>query len=127
MKAYIKPNTLSFSIVSSNLIAASKEIGVTTPMGGFYYCSKPGCKTKNPLKWSDTASDYRDKRGNYSLSDWDGEKIWQYIGCYEYKSNGSGIEGEDFYGTYIKEGTQWDLYINAKGEYLVESCPNGVH
>ena len=130
MKAYIKPNTLSFSIVSSNLIAASKELGVTTPMGGFYYCSKSGCKTDNPLGWSKYESDSRDLDKNKEsigrFGSWR-DKVWQYIGCYEYKSNGSGQNCEVFHGTSICEGTQWDLFINANNEYYVRPCPDGVH
>ena len=132
MKAYIKPNTLSFSIVSSNLIAASKEIGVTTPMGGFYYCSKSGCAAKHGLEWNENSFDCRDLDKNKNALCFLGfptgmKKVWQYIGCYEYKSNGSGQNCEDFHGTSICEGTQWDLFINSSNKYYVRRCPDKVH
>lgn len=133
MRQYIKPNTESFSVITNTLIAASKELGVETPEGGFYYCTKPGCKTDNPLTWNDTASDSRDitetvwKEGMFGIPYPDEVKKWQYIGCYEYKSNGSDVTCENFYGTQICEGTQWDLFINANGEYYVRACPDGVH
>ena len=132
MKAYIKPNTLSFSIVSSNLIAASKEIGVTTQMGAFYYCSKSGCAAKHGLEWNENSFDCRDLDKNKNdLCFWGiptgKSKVWQYIGCYEWKSNGSGQNCEVFHGTSICEGTQWDLFINANNEYYVRSCPDDVH
>lgn len=121
---------MSFSVVSSDFMVASKELGVTTPMGGFYYCSKSGCKTDNPLTWNSRKSDSRDldeNKNRKGWNDWNFKKYWQYIGCYEYKSNGSGIDCESFHGTTICEGTQWDLFINANGDYYVRSCPDGVH
>ena len=136
MKAYNKPCMMSFSVVSSDFMVASKELGVTTPMGGFYYCNKAGCKTDNPLNWNETESDSRDITESQWVEDsripiWGGYyktvKVWQYIGCYEYKSNGSGVDCEIFHGTSICEGTQWDLFINANNEYYVRPCPDGVH
>lgn len=132
MKQYIKPNTQSFSVISNALIAASKELGVETPQGGFYYCSKAGCRTENPLTWNENKEEGRDLDKNYIpkrdyLISSFFKKEWQYIGCYEYKSNGSGVDCEVFHGTTICEGTQWDLFINANSEYYVRSCPDGVH
>ena len=133
MRQYIKPNTESFSVITNTLIAASKELGVETPEGGFYYCTKSGCKTDNPLTWDTTAYDSRDTGDDtdiisgYILGWPIYKKEWQYIGCYEYKSNGSDVTCEYFHGTQICEGTQWDLFINANGEYYVRACPDGVH
>lgn len=130
MRQYIKPNTESFSVITNTLMAASKELGVETPEGGFYYCSNSGCAAKYGLTWNSYSKDSRDLDSNKELlgrnNAWK-TKVWQYIGCYEYKSNGSDVKCESFYGTQICEGTQWDLYINASGEYYVTSCPDGVH
>lgn len=119
------------SVATTLLIAASKNV-IETPTGGFYECSNSGCRP-NSYTYNENVSDSR----NITL---DGEQTgtflgfpiyekirYQYIGCYEYKSNGSGITCEDFHGTNICEGTQWDLFINADGKYYVRSCPDGVH
>lgn len=134
MKQYIKPNTESFSVITNSLIAASKELGVETPEGGFYYCSKPGCAADYGTTWNSDSFDCRDRDENKNLVCFFGrptgkQKVWQYIGCYEYKSNGSGVTSEYFHGTLIKEGTQWDLYINSATppEYYLVRCPDGVH
>lgn len=128
MKAYIKPNMVSFSVVSNDFMVASMEVGVTTPMGALYYCSNNGCKTDNPLTWSNYRSDTRDRNADFKKKSEVGRnekwtKTWQYIGCYQYHSNGSGVTCETYYNALLCENTQWDLFINANGEYHFKECP----
>ncbi|MBQ8521857.1 MAG: hypothetical protein IJ456_10930 [Bacteroides sp.] len=142
MKQYIKPQIYCQYFNTQPIMSASRQADITTPKGGFYECSNSGCRP-NSYVWADV-SDSRNITETVTgtrtetLPDWLGGgtievpysetiKLWQYIGCYEYKSNGSGVTCEDFHGTTICEGTQWDLFINADGDYYVRSCPDGVH
>ena len=115
MKTYIKPNISSYNISTHKFIASSQIIetpDINTAVGGFYECNHDGCRPID-YKWKNN-SDSRNKRIN-------GTK-YQYIGCYEYKSNGSDVTCEWFYTMDICEGKRYDLFINASGSYYVEVC-----
>ena len=129
MKAYIKPNISSYSITTHKFIASSQVIetpDIETVVGGFYECSNSGCRPNN-YTWANN-NDRRNVRLDANKNEtYKGGTKYQYIGCYEFKSNGGNIKCETFHGTYICEGSQWDLFINANGDYFVRRCPDGVH
>ena len=121
-------------VATQQMIAASNSTpDIPTAVGGFYNCSLAECKPSydNPLIYdANKTDDSRDRDINRKTLHWwqfNGPidkyvKHWQYVGCYEYKSNGSGVLCETFYGTEICEGTRWDLLINSNGEFLVVEC-----
>lgn len=103
-------------VATQQMIAASKPApDIPTTTGGFYECSRRSCKSNNSI-WG---WDWRDQEIN--------GKMYYYLGCFEYKPNGSTKKCENFHGTEICEGTQWDLYKSDDGSYIVELCPDGVH
>ena len=123
----------SIEVATQQMIASSKPApDISTGTGGFYECSLGACKSTyaNPLTYVSSATDGRDrdidKRTKtyveFNVPGVTFEKYWQYVGCHEYKSNGSGILCETFYGTEICEGTRYDLFINSNGEFLVIKC-----
>ena len=131
MKAYNKPCIFSYNINTNKFIASSQPLetpDIPTIVGGFYECSNRGCRP-NSYTYSDWNTDSRNIRLNDNKEevDWPNGTKYQYIGCYEYKSNGGSVTCEDFHGTNICEGSQWDLFINKNGNYYVRPCPDGVH
>lgn len=135
MKAYKKPCISSYTINTHKLIASSQPLetpDIPTQIGGFYECSKSGCRP-NSYVYNENINDWR----NITRYEQTGTNKWgipiyenvryQYIGCYEFKSNGGDIKCQDFHGTRVCEGTQWDLYINSNDKYYVDECPSKVH
>ena len=115
MKAYTKPFISSYNISTHKLIASSQPIetpDIPTNVGGFYECNNKGCRP-NDYQWANN----NDSRNKYI----NGTK-YQYIGCYEYKSNGSNVECEFFHTQDICEGKRYDLFISSTGGYHVEVC-----
>ena len=116
MKAYNKPCISSYNINTHKLIASSQPIetpDIPTVVGGFYECNRSGCRPDDYV-WNNNNNDSRNKNIN-------GTK-YQYIGCYEFKSNGGDVKCEFFYTQEICEGKRYDLYISQAGNYYVEVC-----
>ena len=120
MKAYISPKIYSYKCISTPVIAASRIV-VDTQEGGFYECGRTVCQPKD-YTWTDND----DSRNIYRWVNYRRVK-YQYIGCYEYKSNGSGVTQEYFHGYLISEGMQYDLYVDASNNYYVDECADGKH
>ena len=127
-RKFIAPLVTSMEVATQQMIAASSGINIETPEGvvfSFGYCSNSGCKTNNPLTWDENAYDSRDKR-EYVDGSWWPVKVWQYIGCYQLTSTKDN-DCQPFYNVTACEGDQYDLFINAKGEYYAEPCASGKH
>ena len=108
-------------VATQQMIAASSSTEVPdipTEIGGFYNCNRNSCKSNYDKGW-DWDWDWRDKEIN--------GVHYRYLGCFEFKSNGGSVKCQDFHGTIICEGTQWDLYKSDNGKYIVEECPDGPH
>ena len=132
-KKFTAPLVTSMEVATQQMIAASSGVNIETPAGvvfSFGYCSKSGCKTSNPLTWDENASDNRDKREFVQVGDniWDYDyvKVWHYIGCYQLTSTKDN-DCQPFYNVTACVGEQYDLFINAKGEYYAEPCADGKH
>ena len=130
MRQYIKPQIINHVCTIAPIMVASRNI-VNTTVGDFYECGRSACK---PLSytWVNNNDSRNIRRYEQTgTNDWGFPQYdyvkYQYIGCYEYRSNGSGIDNANFHGTTIYEGMQYDLYINASGGYYVEECEDGKH
>lgn len=129
-RKFTAPLVTSMEVATQQMIAASSGVNIETPDGvvfSFGYCSNSGCKTSNPLTWDENASDSRDKREyKYVGGSLRRVKVWQYIGCYQLTSTKDN-DCQPFYNVTACEGDQYDLFINAQGEYYAEPCADGKH